>query len=75
MPAIEIAAMPKVAGMARSYDTDFHCSLFPLAEMAVSRKTSFVGLRDTPANPIYALKVDGNQGNIYSVISVCSVVK
>jgi hypothetical protein len=26
-----------------------------------SRKAFFVGLRDTPANPTYALKVDGNQ--------------
>jgi len=31
-----VLAMPKVAGMARSYPTNFHTLLFPLAEMAVN---------------------------------------
>ncbi|MBU4262969.1 MAG: hypothetical protein KKC76_14020 [Proteobacteria bacterium] len=30
--------MPKVAGKARFYPANFHASLFPLAEMVVSRE-------------------------------------
>ena len=32
--------------------------------LVFSRKASLVGLRDTPANPTYALRVDGNH-NIF----------
>jgi hypothetical protein len=36
MPASSGIADISIAGKARSYARDFHCSLFPLAEMAVS---------------------------------------
>ena len=46
MPAITSLAMAKIAGMARSYPTNFHSSeaaslLFPFAEMAVRKFRSF----------------------------------